>query len=413
MTGATAVDQRTAWIALAAVDGLGEHLVPRLAEAFGGAAEVLEVARTLDAARLGHRLRTAAQFNLRSATVEAVQAAAHDPHSILRRLAELDGWALSPWDAGYPPALRIIDPPPPVLFGVGDITALMARPLVAVVGTRRPTPMGRALAAAVAAALVRRGATVVSGLAIGIDGVAHATTLEEGGRTVAVIGGGLMHAGPRAHAALMAAIRRSGGAIVGEHPPDTLPTRGTFPRRNRIISGLSMATVVVEAPIGSGALITARHALEQGRPVFAATGRSSDRATAGCLALLRESPARPLVGVDELMLDLGLTPHGDAMEQDEGRAERGPGRPLHAGDALALLGPVERDVARSLLDGPASMDSLVIATGQSPAVVSGALTLLQLRGWVVPMGPMQVAAGPLLVSPPRRRTPGATRPDPT
>ncbi len=124
---------------------------------------------------------------------------------------------------------------------------------------------------------------------------------------MAVIGGGLPDAGPRAHAALARSIRDGGGAIVGEHPPDTVPTQGTFPRRNRIISGLSVATVVIEAPIASGSLITARHALEQGRAVFAAPGRPSDPATAGCLALLRETPARPLVGIAELMLDLGLT----------------------------------------------------------------------------------------------------------
>ena len=138
--------------------------------------------------------------------------------------------------------------------------------------------------------------TVVSGLAIGIDGVAHSTTLETGGRTVAVIGGGLAHAGPRPHAGLIAAIRDGGGAIVGEHPPDTLPTRGTFPRRNRIISGLSMATVVIEAPIGSGALITARHALEQGRPVFAATGRPDGRRGRGLSRAAAGEPGAPAGG---------------------------------------------------------------------------------------------------------------------
>ena len=408
MTRRNGMDQRTAWIALAAVDGLGERLVPRLAEAFGGAAEVLDAALVLDAGRLAHRLRVAAQVSLRAETIDGVRAAARDPAVILRRLGALDAWALTPWDPGYPPALRIIDPPPPVLFGAGDPAALTATPLVAVVGTRRPTPMGRALAAGVAAALAARGATVVSGLAVGIDGVAHATALEAGGRTVAVIGGGLAHAGPRAHAALLGAIRDRGGAIVGEHPPDTVPTRGTFPRRNRIISGLSMATVVIEAPIGSGALITARHALEQGRPVFAATGRSSDEAMAGCLALLRETPARPLVGIDELMLDLGLGADRADPSRTPGPSVGVTGRPMDARDALAVLGAVERDVAQLLLHGPASTDSLVIATGQSPAVVAGALTLLQLRGWVVPMGPLQVAAGPLLVRAPRRSAPAAS-----
>ena len=199
--------------------------------------------------------------------------------------------------------------------------------------------------------------------------------------------------------------------IVGEHPPDTAPTQGTFPRRNRIISGLSMATVVIEAPVGSGALITARHALEQGRPVFAATGRPTDAAVAGCLALLRESPARPLVGIEELLLDLGLA-RDAAQTLTDGSPTAPAGRPMHAGDALALLGPVERDVARLLLHGPASTDALVLGTRHPAAVVAGALTLLQLRGWVFPMGPLQVAAGPLLVPVPRRGGPTVTRLDP-
>jgi DNA processing protein len=398
MTAPSRADERTAWIALAGVDGLGEILIPRLAAAFGSAAHLLEVAARLDPARFGRRLRSAAETGLRSTTIEAVQATARDPEAMLRRLRELDAWALTPWDIGYPDPVRVIDPSPPVLFGTGDPATLRAEPLVAVVGTRRPTPAGRALAGRVAAALAERGVTVVSGLAFGIDGIAHAVTLETGGRTLAVIGGGLTYLGPRAHRALAASIRTAGGAIVGEHPPDSRPTQGTFPRRNRIISGLCRATLVIEAPISSGALITARHALEQGRAVFAAPGRPGDGVTAGCLALLRETPARPLVGIDELLVDLDL---GDMPGSPEvaGSAGGGPGRPLDAAAALAVLGPVERAIAARLLDGPVSSDVLVTQTGQSPAVVAGALTLLQLRGWVIPLGPLQVAAGPLLLRP--------------
>ncbi len=390
MSGPSQSEERTAWIALAAVDGLGEHLLPRIAAAFGSAAQVLDAARTLGAGTLARRLREAAHSGLRDATIAGVRAAADDPHAVTRQLQALDGWALTPWDPGYPPSLRVIDPPPPVLFGAGDPAVLSTTPLIAVVGTRRPTPLGRSLAGRVGAALASRGATVVSGLAIGIDAVAHAACLDAGGRTVGVIGGGLLHAGPRANDHLVRAIRDGGGVVVGEHPPDTVPTRGTFPRRNRIISGLSMATIVVEAPIASGALITARHALEQGRTVFAATGRPSDVAVAGCLALLRESPAHPLIGIEELLLDLGLTGSDRASAAS-------PGRGLDARSALASLGSVERDVARLLLDGPMTTDSLVGASGHPAAVVAGALTLLQLRGWVVPLGPLQVPAGPLLL----------------
>ncbi len=236
--------------------------------------------------------------------------------------------------------------------------------------------------------------TVVSGLAVGIDGAAHAAVTEVRAPTVAVIGGGHAAGVPRAHRLLARAILDTGGAIVSEHAPDVLPTRGTFPRRNRVISGLAMAVVVIEAPVRSGALITARHALEQGRALFVAPGRPGERVTAGALALLRETEARPMVGVEELLVDLGLV--GGAGEPDHGLA-----RPLDAESALATLEPVERAVAAVIRDGPASIDAIVRSTGHPPSVVAGALTLLQLRGWADTIGPLQLPAGPLLHTRPR------------
>jgi DNA processing protein len=178
------------------------------------------------------------------------------------------------------------------------------------------------------------------------------------------------------------------GAVVGELAPGVTATPGTFPRRNRIISALARATIVVEAPARSGALITARHALEQGRSLLVAPGRPLDPIVAGCLALLRDSPARPLVGLDEMIVDLGLD------EDADGRA--GAGAQLSATFALGLLGSSERAVAEVLCRGPQTLDALVRASGQAPGVVAAALTLLQLRGWASVLGPMQLPAGPLL-----------------
>jgi DNA processing protein len=293
---------------------------------------------------------------------------------------------LTPFDIAYPSRLRDLGPVPSVLFGAGDPSILEAVRSVAVVGTRRPTAGGRLLAAQVATRLTECQAVVVSGLAFGIDGATHAATVEAGGRTVAVIGSGLARPGPRAHERLARAILTSGGAIVGELPPDSKPTRGTFPRRNRLISGLADTTIVIEAPTRSGALITARHALEQGRSVLAAPGRVGDSRVAGCLALLRDTPARPLVGLDELVVDLGF---------DRPATPDAPGD-LNAGGALALLGPSERAVAERLVRGAASADALTQSTGFSPQVVAGALTLLQLRGWSQPLGSLHLPAGPLL-----------------
>jgi DNA processing protein len=395
---AGSVDERRAWIALAAVEGVGEIRFGRLIAAFGGAGAVLETAAQ-GGLQLARRVMQAeAHVQLDTATVENIRATARDPFGIERRMQRLGVWALTPLDAGFPHRLRELDPVLAVLFGQGDPDAARADGSIAVVGTRRPTLAGRALAARVATRLAQCGATrlaqcgaiVFSGLAIGIDGAAHAATLEAGGRTVAVIGGGHTHPGPRAHRAMVERILATGGAVIGELAPDLAPSRSSFPKRNRLISILTDATLVIEAPLRSGALITARHALEQGRTVLAAPGRPGDPSTAGCLALLRETPARPLVGLDELVVDLEL--HGQSTR---GRTGERP-TDLDVATALRLLGPAERAVAERLSRGPASADALIVDTGLTPAVASGAITLLLLRGWAQSFGPAYLAAGPLM-----------------
>jgi len=203
---------------------------------------------------------------------------------------------------------------------------------------------------------------------------------------VGVIGAGHDRPGPRAHARLREEVVETGGALISEYHPRTPPKHGTFPRRNRIIAALGDATLVVEAPIHSGARITASRALEISRPVFVAPGRVGDWATAGSLAVLRESPARLIVGLDELVEDLGYL-------EAEPITDRGV-TVAHA--ALEMLGATEQIVARSLLEGPASLDSLVENTGLAPAVVSSAVTFLLMRGWVQPVGPTYVVAGILV-----------------
>jgi len=195
-------------------------------------------------------------------------------------------------DPEYPERLRRVDMPPPLLFVRGSLAALTAPASVAVVGTRRPTDKGRLIAAWIGSGLARAGAVVVSGLAVGIDGAAHAAVVAERLPTVAVLGGGHARLFPKAHERLAEAIVAAGGAVVAELPPETPATRGTFPRRNRLVSGLSDATVVVEAGRHSGALITAGWALEQGRECFLVPGplthRRAKAATLSCAA----SPAR-------------------------------------------------------------------------------------------------------------------------
>ncbi len=380
-----AIDERTAWIALSATVGIGEGTFWSVIARYGGAANVLQ-----EAAR-GARLIGGDDRNLPARTMTTLRETAGDPKHLLRRLDELGIWTTTPMDADYPTRMAVIDPQPIVIYGWGDRAALERARSVAVVGTRRPTLSGRDLASRVGARLAEAGAVVVSGLAIGIDGAAHAAAVAAGGQSVAVIGGGHCQPGPRAHRSLLRAILDVGGAVISEYAPDVSATKGTYPRRNRIISALGDATIVIEAPARSGALITARHALEQGRQLFVAPGRPGDRHIAGCLALLRETDARPLIGLDELIVDLG-------WDAEPGATARPPGATLSLESALDLLGPAGRAVARRVAAGPVSADALVEETGLAPPVVSGAITLLMLRGWVQAFGPAYLPAGPLLTA---------------
>ena len=383
----TAAGERAAWLALAAVDGVGlVHFSALVGEA-GGAAAVVEVARQRRLTEL------AAGRRLPGAVRSRLEVAAQDPAAAQAELDRCGVWAFTALDPGYPAAFATLAEPPPVLYGQGDPAALQAPRRVSVVGTRRPSVVGRALAAAVARQLVELDAVVVSGLAFGIDGAAHAATVAQGGVTIAVIGSGHEQPGPRAHLGLVREILRR-GAVIGELPPHARPTQGTFPRRNRLLAALASATIVVEAPIRSGAVNTAHHALEQGAALFVATGRPGDRLTAGCLRLLRETEARPLVGLDELAADLL-----DLWHAGGGDAAAGSGRPLVPTlsweAALALLGPAERAVALVVGSGPAALDRVIASTGLPPATAASATTILQLRGWLTLIGSTYVAAGPL------------------
>ena len=367
--------------------GIAENSIGLLIAQFRSARHALEAALdgTLDAwNRL--KAREDGRPPLLPAALARIAEIARAPATRLEPIAAMGLWTYTSLDHDYPARLRDLDPPPAVIHGLGDRSILSTARAVAVVGTRRPTVAGRALAAKIGGRLVEAGAVVVSGLAVGIDGAAHAAVVERGAPTIGVIGAGHRQPGPRAHARLRDEILAGGGALISEHHPDVHATRGTYPRRNRIIAALGDATIVVEAPRKSGALITASRALELGRPVFVAPGRVGDWAVAGSLTLLRDSPARPIVGLDELIEDLGyFRAAADVAKSPAGA--RGP--------ALAMLGPTERAVAQRLCDGPAGLDVLVAETGLPPGAISSAVTLLLMRGWVQSLGPAFIVAGPL------------------
>ncbi|MEP7360153.1 MAG: DNA-processing protein DprA [Chloroflexota bacterium] len=381
---------RDEWIALASVEGVGEETFPALLAAFGSAGAAFDAVRDgRFQAWFAERRAADGRAPMSRPAVDNLRAAAANPGERLEAITELGLWTYTALDFDYPARLRDLPNPPFVIHGLGDKSTFQGSRHVGVVGTRRPTPQGRALTTNVCARLVECAATIVSGLAVGIDGAAHAATLEHGGTAIGVIGGGHHFPGPRAHIRLRDEVVASGGAVISEHHPDSHPTKGTFPRRNRIIAALSDAVIVIEAPHKSGALNTANHALALDRQVFVAPGRIGDWSTAGALALLRETPARPLVGLDELVADLGYFDSPVATVVMQGDA------PPSREAALAMLGATERVVARRLCAGPCGLDLLVTDTGESPAVVSSAVTLLLMRGWAHAVGPAYVAAGPL------------------
>lgn len=202
----------------------------------------------------------------------------------------------------YPALLETIEDPPQRLWVRG---ALSDNPAVAVVGTRRATRYGLELARQMGGAVARAGWTVVSGLARGVDGAAHRGTLDAGGRGIAVLGSGIDVWYPPEHAGLGEELIAGGGAVISEYPPGTRPDAWRFPRRNRIISGLSRAVVVVEAADKGGALITARLAAEQGREVFAVPGDVNRRTSVGTNLLIRDG-AVPVLGAADLIEALSL-----------------------------------------------------------------------------------------------------------
>lgn len=278
----------------------------------------------------------------------------------------LDARLLLACDPDFPRLLKALDPPPPLIWVRGDVALLARSPAVGVVGARIASAAGQRFARILATDLGQAGCLVVSGLARGIDGAAHEGSLATG--TVAVLGGGVGDIYPPEHAALYARIAEQ-GAIVSESPPDHRAQARDFPRRNRLISGLSLAVVVVEAELKSGSLITARLAAEQGREVLAVPGSPLDPRARGTNDLIRQGAA-VCEGVEDVLRVL------EAM-RGVGEREREPwGGPPPDGPDDSL-----RDrVAALLSPTPTFCDDLVRALGAPPPAVFAALVELSLAG---------------------------------
>lgn len=308
-------------------------------------------------------------------------------------------------DAQYPDFLKAIHAPPPLLFVSGNPETLK-NTQIGVVGSRNASRIGEDNTRAFVRYLVDQGLSITSGLALGIDGIAHQAALNAGGKTVAVVANGLDQVYPKRHLKLAQAIIDSGGAIISEFPIAIQPRPQHFPRRNRIISGLSQGVLVVEAALKSGSLITARYAMEQGREVFAIPGSIHNPLSKGCHALIKQGAALVESGEDilsELQLrglavaipgllkpticqnqDQGI----NNKESDEATAALAPVQALPLPVALGLetesaAGQIERKIIASMGFEVVTLDALVELTGIEASILASTLIMLELKGVIV------------------------------
>jgi DNA processing protein len=354
-------DAARALLAIRLVPGIGARLTAALIERFGSAQNALE-ASVDDLANIPHlgieiaqRLKRAWRDGDVDKEIEAMRR--HQTHVLISG------------EPGYPSRLQEIPLPPPLIYVSGQILATDER-AIALVGSRQCSSYGRRVAERLAADLAREGFTVVSGLARGIDASAHRGALNAGGRTLAVLAGGLSKIYPPEHADLAQEVRAA-GALVSESAMLMEPMAGMFPARNRIISGLCRAVVIVEAAEKSGALITAQHAAEQGREVFAIPGPVDSPYSGGCLKLMRQG-ARLIRHAGDLLEDLDWqrtlksTPAADARPAPEP-----PG-----------LSEVEKKIWDMLREKTRTIDEIAQTVARPIAELSGILMGLELRNIV-------------------------------
>ena len=349
------------WIAFSRLPRIGSVRAGRLLSHFG----------SLEAAwRAGSgELRAA---GLDQGTVSAVvsERDAVSPDEEMRRLDEAGVKAYTWVDPEYPARLKEIDDKPPVLYVRGEL-APADEVAVAIVGTRRATPYGRQAAEHFATDLAANGVTVVSGLARGIDAVAHRAAIAAGGRTIAVLACGLDIVYPPEHAKLAREITEH-GALVSDYPLGMQPRSEFFPRRNRILSAMSLGVLVVEGGEGSGSLITARYALDQNREVFAVPGSIYSPGHCGVNKLIQDGEAKLVSSTEDILEELNLKMVTQQIELRE----------------VVPTDPTEAKLLSILSDQPSHIDDVQRASGLPIASVSSALAVLELKGVVRQVGPM-------------------------
>ncbi|QQG43144.1 MAG: DNA-protecting protein DprA [Candidatus Daviesbacteria bacterium] len=344
-------------LVLHSVDGLGPVRLKKVLDHFGQARNAWE-AKGSELLGMGIPQNTVEKF---LATRKNL-----DPEKYLTSVQKSGIKWKTIFDEDYPYLLKQIYDPPILFYYWGEFTAA-DRKAIAVVGTRKMTGYGKLVTERFTENLVLAGLTIVSGLARGVDSIAHRTALKNGGRTIAVLGGGFNKIFPPENDKLAKEIAEGHGVVLSEFPPDCPSVAGNFPARNRIISGLTQATLVTEAAVDSGSLITARLALEQGREVFAVPGPITSELSRGPLDLIKEG-ARPIFEPSEILEELGIT----------GKAQS----PVEITD----LTEVEKQILNILQNDQKHIDEICQILGVPVAGISGELLKMEIKGLIRNLG---------------------------
>ncbi len=366
---ARSTDDLAYWVAFSRIPTLGPRQIGRLKGHFGALGKAWS-AQEQEFILAG----------LMPKTVQAIiiQRQHIDPHTELERIRKAGYTALIPGDQDYPPLLKEIPDAPALLYMRGTLP--VGRPSLAVVGTRKASHYGVEVARRLTAELVSRGFAIVSGLALGIDSIAHQTTLDQRGTTVAVLGSGLDQIYPRTNYGLSEAIVKSGGTLLSEFPLGMYAQKHHFPIRNRIIAGLSLGTLVIEGGMDSGSLITAKAALEYNREVFAVPGDIFRAASEGANQLIKMG-ARPVTSADDVVEALNLGSYKPPAQVDNiSHIIDNQSHPSLSDEESVILNLITRE--------PRHIDELVKVSKLQTSVVNSTLMTLEVQGFVRDIGGM-------------------------
>ncbi|WP_036480190.1 DNA-processing protein DprA [Myxosarcina sp. GI1] len=365
-------EERAYWLAWSQISGIGAISLKRIARHFGSLKDAWNAPANAFGAVEGLNSK-AINAIIRERTPNSLE-----PEQLLKRHLRHNPQFWTPDDSEYPRLLQEIPSPPPLLYYCGRV--LLAEnqgdtPLIGIVGTRYPTEYGRRWTSKITRYLVKHGFGIVSGMAAGIDAVAHDSCIKAGGRTIAVLGTGVDTVYPLSNRQLYRQIEQN-GLIVSEYPAQTKPERGNFPARNRIIAGLCRAVLIMEAPKKSGALITARFANDFNRDVYVLPGSLDNSQSLGCLELLNRG-AHVILSEEHLLEMLGTMPYLDPIERSP------------VTQTLPQLEPELERVFQTIGTGAIALDAIAQKTNLPPERIMAALSQLEIMDLIVQLPGMR------------------------